>query len=93
MPKQNISDFTFDPAKPAIIESGFAGRTHIKIRALVNGEDVGWFILDSGAAAMVIDKTLLASLFWIMQSRFESLLPSHPPGSLTRPDEGHSGEK
>jgi hypothetical protein len=62
MPKQNVSDFTFDPAKSATVESSFAGRTHIKVRALVNGEDVGWFLLDRGAGAMVIDKALADSL-------------------------------
>lgn len=62
MPKQNVSDFTFDAAKPATIEASFAGRTHIKVRALVNGQDVGWFLLDSGAGAMVIDKALADSL-------------------------------
>ncbi len=62
MPKSNVSDFTFDPAKPAIVESSFLGKSHIKVRALVNGRDVGWFILDSGAGAMVIDKALADSL-------------------------------
>ncbi|MCI0415312.1 retropepsin-like domain-containing protein, partial [bacterium] len=62
IPKQNVSDFTFDPAKPATVESSFVGKTHIMVRALVNGQDVGWFILDSGAGAMVIDKVLADSL-------------------------------
>ncbi|HKV11782.1 MAG TPA: retropepsin-like aspartic protease [Thermoanaerobaculia bacterium] len=62
MPKPNVSDFTFDPAKPATVEASFAGKTHIMVRALVNGQDVGWFLLDSGAGAMVIDKALADSL-------------------------------
>ena len=62
MPKQNVADFTFDPATSATVESSFAGRTHIMVRALVNGQDVGWFLLDSGAGAMVIDKALADSL-------------------------------
>jgi len=62
MPEQNVSDFTFDPAKPATVEARFAGRTHIMVRALVNGQDVGWFLLDSGAGAMVIDRALADSL-------------------------------
>ena len=62
MPKPNVADATFDPAKPATVESSFAGRSHIKVRALINGQDVGWFILDSGAGAMVIDKQLADSL-------------------------------
>ena len=32
------------------------------VRALVNGPDVGWVLLDSGAGAMVIDKALADSL-------------------------------
>lgn len=62
MPTSNVSDTTFDPAKPALVESSFAGNTHIKVRARVNGQDVGWFILDSGAGALVIDKALADSL-------------------------------
>lgn len=62
MPKSNVSDATFDPARPAIVESSFAGKSHIKVRALVNGQDIGWFILDSGAGGMLIDKTLADSL-------------------------------
>ena len=62
MPKQNVSDFTFDASKPATVEARFAGRTHIMVRALVNGQDVGWFLLDSGAGAMVIDKAVADSL-------------------------------
>jgi hypothetical protein len=62
MPKQNVSDFTFDAAKPATVEATFAGRTHIMVRARVNGQDVGWFLLDSAAGAMVIDKAVADSL-------------------------------
>src|SRR5262249_10649832 len=62
MPKSLIADATFDPAKPAIVESSFAGKSHIKVRAQVSGQDVGWFILDSGAGGMVIGKTLADAL-------------------------------
>lgn len=62
MPKSNVADATFDPEKPAAVEASFAGKSHIKVRALVNGQDLGWFILDSGAGAMVIDKGLADSL-------------------------------
>ncbi len=62
MPKSNVSDAAFDPAKPAIVESSFAGKSHIKVRALVNGQDIGWFILDTGAGGMLVDKTLADSL-------------------------------
>lgn len=62
MPKQNVSDFTFDAAKPATVEASFAGRTHIMVKGLVNGQDVGWFLLDSAAGAMVIDKAVADSL-------------------------------
>ena len=62
MPKNSVSDFTFDAARPATVEASFAGRTHIMVRALVNGQDVGWFLVDSAAGAMVIDKALADSL-------------------------------
>jgi hypothetical protein len=53
---------TFDTAKPATVETTFAGKTHILVRARVNGQDVGWFLLDSAAGAMVIDKAVADSL-------------------------------
>jgi hypothetical protein len=62
MPASDVADFEFDPAKPATVESSFAGKSHIKVHALINGQDVGWFLLDSGAGAMVIDKTIADSL-------------------------------
>jgi hypothetical protein len=69
MPKQNVSDFTFDATKPAAIEARFAGKTHIKVHALVNGHDVGWFLLDSAAGAMVIDRAVADSLGLIRLNR------------------------
>lgn len=62
MPKSKISDTSFDAQKPATVVASFAGKSHIKVRGLINGQDVGWFILDSGAGAMVIDKGLADSL-------------------------------
>lgn len=62
MPQSNITDTEFDSAKPATVEASFAGKRHIKVRALIHGQDFGWFILDSGAGAMVIDKGIADSL-------------------------------
>jgi hypothetical protein len=60
VPKQNVSDFVQSQSPRP---SGRVSRENSRrVRALVNGQDVGWFILDSGAGAMVIDKALADSL-------------------------------
>lgn len=56
-PAWNPSDVQFDPAKPARIESKLAISGHMLVHPTVNGKDIGWFILDSGAEVMVIDQT------------------------------------
>lgn len=55
LPSWTPSNITFDPAKPASIEAKKLITGHIIVHPLVNGKDVGWFILDSGADIMVID--------------------------------------
>lgn len=50
------SDVTFDPAMPAEVKVERLRSGHLVIPALVDGKDLGWFILDSGAGGMVIDK-------------------------------------
>lgn len=62
MPEWQPDDIVFDSAKPAAVESKLAISGHILVHPLVNGKDVGWFILDSGAEVMVIDKTVADSL-------------------------------
>ncbi|HEX8500468.1 MAG TPA: retroviral-like aspartic protease family protein [Pyrinomonadaceae bacterium] len=48
-------DSRWDASRPAVVESRRARSGHMLVRALVNGKDVGWFVLDSGAGGMVID--------------------------------------
>lgn len=50
------ADTLWDTAMPARIEVRRAGSGHMLVHPLVNGQDVGWFILDSGAGTMVIDQ-------------------------------------
>ncbi len=51
-------DTTFDPAQPATVEMKRAFTGHILIHPKVDGKDLGWFILDSGAGSNVIDKSV-----------------------------------
>ena len=55
MPQWTPSKILFDNLKPPSVESKKAISGHILVHPLVNGKDVGWFILDSGADIMVID--------------------------------------
>ncbi|MCB8932630.1 MAG: retropepsin-like domain-containing protein [Fimbriimonadaceae bacterium] len=48
-------DTTFDTAVPAAVEVKRAFTGHILVHPLLDGKDVGWFILDSGAGSMVVD--------------------------------------
>jgi hypothetical protein len=54
--KARPADVRWDASVPARIEVRRARSGHLLVHPLVNGEDVGWFILDSGAGTMVIDK-------------------------------------
>ncbi|MBX7220210.1 MAG: aspartyl protease family protein [Blastocatellia bacterium] len=55
-------DSTFDPSIPAALETKRARSGHLLVHPKVNGEDVGWFILDSGAGAMCINKSAAEKL-------------------------------
>lgn len=48
-------DTRFDPSALATVEMKRTFTGHILVHPLVDGKDVGWFILDSGAGTMVID--------------------------------------
>jgi Aspartyl protease len=48
-------DARWDAAVPARVEARRTRSGHMLVHPLVDGKDVGWFILDSGAGAMVID--------------------------------------
>ncbi|CAN5470041.1 hypothetical protein BH11ARM1_BH11ARM1_07990 [soil metagenome] len=56
MPKWTASDVTFDDSIPKELPTKRLPSGHIMVHPLVDGKDVGWFILDSGAEAMCIDK-------------------------------------
>ncbi|MCC6425390.1 MAG: aspartyl protease family protein [Phycisphaerales bacterium] len=45
------TDFRFDPAVSTKIDVKLAPTRHHLIKALVNGEDLGWFIFDTGAGS------------------------------------------
>jgi hypothetical protein len=49
-------DTRWKPGVPASVEARRARTGHLLVRPLVDGGDAGWFILDSGAGAMVIDR-------------------------------------
>ena len=50
------ADTRWDTSAPARIEARVAPSGHILVQPLVNGKDVGWFLLDTGAGGMVIDR-------------------------------------
>jgi hypothetical protein len=55
-PRMGIpKDTTFDGKVSPEVEVKRAFTGHLLIHPLVNGQDIGWFIFDSGAGAMVID--------------------------------------
>lgn len=45
---------SFDAAASASLEIKVAPTEHLMVRGVVNGQDVGWFIFDSGAGANVL---------------------------------------
>lgn len=50
------ADALWKAGVPANVEVRRVRSGHLLVRPLVNGGDAGWFILDSGAGAMVIDQ-------------------------------------
>jgi len=62
MPILIPTDVAYDAAIPAIVESKRAPSGHVLLHPKVNGKDIGWFILDSGADSMIIDRLSADSL-------------------------------
>ena len=51
----NPTYISFDAGRSTAVEAKRADTGHVLVHPLVNGKDIGWFILDSGAESMVID--------------------------------------
>jgi hypothetical protein len=62
IPKWVPNNIKFDSSIPAAVEAKKLISGHIVVHPLVNGKDVGWFILDSGAGIMVLDPKVADSL-------------------------------
>lgn len=60
-PPWTPTDTRFDPTASSSIEMKRTFTGHILVHPLVDGKDVGWFILDSGAGSMVIDPKVAAA--------------------------------
>lgn len=56
------TDAQFDPAAPAALETRRARTGHVLVRPLIDGEDRGWFIFDTGAGINVLDTETAAAL-------------------------------
>jgi hypothetical protein len=56
------ADATFDSTLPAALEVKKATSGHLLVRAKVNGKDVGWFILDSGAGSNILTTRVVKEL-------------------------------
>ena len=55
LPGWRVSDTKFDRAHGASTVMRRAVSGHILVHPLINGEDLGWFILDTGAGGVAID--------------------------------------
>ncbi|MCH7905448.1 MAG: aspartyl protease family protein [Armatimonadetes bacterium] len=55
-------DTTYDEANEGVVETMRAESGHVLVRPTIMGEDVGWFILDTGGGGMVVGKKLVERL-------------------------------
>jgi len=62
MPPQPPTDAHFDPAVPAAIEVVRSPTGHLLVHPRVNGQDVGWFIFDTGAGMNVLTTQVAEAL-------------------------------
>lgn len=58
------ADTTWDVAQPAEIEVRRTQSGHVLVHPLLDGQDVGWFLLDSGAGMNCIDPGAADRLGW-----------------------------
>jgi len=61
-PDTTPQDTAFDSMLSATVETKRAVSGHVLVHPRVNGKDIGWFILDSGAESMIIDPAAADSL-------------------------------
>lgn len=61
MPSKSPDDIAYAADVAASVPAKRAPSGHMLVHPRVNGVDVGWFILDSGADSMVIDKSIADS--------------------------------
>ena len=61
-PQGNPNDHQYDFSISSAVETKRAESGHVLVHPKLNGKDVGWFILDSGAESMVIDPSVADSL-------------------------------
>lgn len=61
MPDKELADAAYNRAIPAEIESKTV-HGHLFVHPLLNGKDVGWFVLDTCAEVMMIDEHVADSL-------------------------------
>jgi hypothetical protein len=62
LPDWTPNNVAFDAAISPDIPTKKLPSGHIIVHPLINGQDVGWFVLDSGADIMVIDPTIADNL-------------------------------
>jgi hypothetical protein len=64
VPTTRPRDATFDAGVSARLTMKRAKTGHVLVRASVDRQDPGWFILDTGASSSVIDRATAAKLNW-----------------------------
>jgi len=62
VPQWTTNNISFDPTASNVLEAKKLSTGHIIVHPLINGKDVGWFILDSGADIVVIDPAIADAL-------------------------------
>lgn len=60
--RQGSADARFDPAALPGVEVVRAPTGHLLVHPLINGQDVGWFIFDTGAGMNILTTSAIASL-------------------------------
>lgn len=62
MPAWLPNDTTFDASAPTAVETKRSKGGHLLVHPRVNGQDVGWFVFDTGASGMFIDNEIARKL-------------------------------